>query len=310
MENFQFKEEVEAALKEAEPVVALESTIIAHGMPYPENVETALAVEETVRKTGAVPATIGIIDGEVKVGLSEEEIGKLAEAEEVEKVSRRDFPVVLARGQHGATTVAGTTIVAEKAGIKVFVTGGVGGVHRGGGQFFDVSADLRQLSLSDVAVVSAGVKSILNIGATLEKLETYGVPVLGYGTDEFPAFYSRESGFQVDYRVDSPEEIRKILLSRWDMGLDGGALIANPVPRKDEISSGVMSEIIDEVVEEAEQKKVSGKRLTPFLLDRIVDKTEGDSLETNVSLVKNNAELGGKIAREVMAGKEARNHVR
>ncbi len=301
MESFQFKEEVRDAIDEDRPVVALESTIIAHGMPYPENVETALKVEEIVRSAGAVPATIGVLNGEIKVGLSEEEIGQLAEAEEVVKVSRRDFPVVLARGQHGATTVAGTTIVAEKAGIKVFVTGGVGGVHRGEGQVFDVSADIRQVSLSNVAVVSAGVKSILNIGATLEKLETYGVPVLGYGTDEFPAFYSRESGFQVDYRVDSPEEIGKVLLSRWDMGLDGGALIANPVPRKDEITSEVMSEIIDEVVEEAEQKKVSGKRLTPFLLDRIVEKSGGDSLEANIALVKNNAELGGKIARQVVA---------
>jgi pseudouridine-5'-phosphate glycosidase len=301
LESFQFKEEVRDAIDEDRPVVALESTIIAHGMPYPENVETALKVEEIVRSAGAVPATIGVLNGEIKVGLSEEEIGQLAEAEEVVKVSRRDFPVVLARGQHGATTVAGTTIVAEKAGIKVFVTGGVGGVHRGEGQVFDVSADIRQVSLSNVAVVSAGVKSILNIGATLEKLETYGVPVLGYGTDEFPAFYSRESGFQVDYRVDSPEEIGKVLLSRWDMGLDGGALIANPVPRKDEITSEVMSEIIDEVVEEAEQKKVSGKRLTPFLLDRIVEKSGGDSLEANIALVKNNAELGGKIARQVVA---------
>ncbi len=302
MENFQFKEEVEAALEEDEPVVALESTIIAHGMPYPENVETALEVEEVVRSTGAVPATIGIIDGEVKVGLSEEEIGKLAEAENVEKVSRRDFPVVLARGQHGATTVAGTTIVAEKAGIEVFVTGGVGGVHRGEGQVFDVSADLRQLSLSDVAVVSAGVKSILNIGATLEKLETYGVPVLGYGTEEFPAFYSRESGFSVDYRVDTPKEVADVLKARWEMDLHGGVLVANPVPKEDEISSDAIEEIIAEAVGEAEKENVSGKKLTPFLLDRIVDKTEGDSLETNVSLVKNNAELGGKIAGEVVSG--------
>ena len=302
MENFQFKEEVEAALEEDEPVVALESTIIAHGMPYPENVETALEVEEVVRSTGAVPATIGIIDGEVKVGLSEEEIRKLAEAENVEKVSRRDFPVVLARGKHGATTVAGTTIVAEKAGIEVFVTGGVGGVHRGEGQVFDVSADLRQLSLSDVAVVSAGVKSILNIGATLEKLETYGVPVLGYGTEEFPAFYSRESGFSVDYRVDTPKEVADVLKARWEMDLHGGVLVANPVPKEDEISSDAIEEIIAEAVGEAEKENVSGKKLTPFLLDRIVDKTEGDSLETNVSLVKNNAELGGKIAGEVVSG--------
>lgn len=302
MENFQFKEEVKAALEENDPVVALESTIIAHRMPYPENVETALAVEETVRKTGAVPATIGIIDGEVKVGLSEEEIGRLAEAEDVEKVSRRDFPVVLARGQHGATTVAGTTIVAEKAGIEVFVTGGVGGVHRGEGQVFDVSADIRQLSISDVAVISAGVKSILNIGATLEKLETYGVPVLGYGTEEFPAFYSRESGFPVDYRVDSPKEVADILRARWEMGLNGGALVANPVPEEDEISSATIEEIIAEAVEETREEEVSGKKLTPFLLDWIVDKTGGDSLETNESLVKNNAELGGNIAKEVVAG--------
>ncbi len=302
LENFQFKEEVKAALEEDEPVVALESTIIAHGMPYPKNVETALEVEEVVRSTGAVPATIGIIEGEVKVGLSEREIGKLAEAEDVEKVSRRDFPVVLARGQHGATTVAGTTIVAEKAGIEVFVTGGVGGVHRGEGQVFDVSADIRQLSLSDVAVVSAGVKSILDIGATLEKLETYGVPVLGYGTEEFPAFYSRKSGFLVDYRVDSPKEVAEVLSARWDMGLNGGALVANPVPEEDEISSDAIEEIIAEAVGEAEKENVSGKELTPFLLDRIVDKTGGDSLETNVSLVKNNAELGGEIAREVLAG--------
>lgn len=300
MNPFHYKREVKEALARDKPLVALESTIIAHGMPYPDNVQTAIEVEEVVRKSGAVPATIGIVDGEVKVGLTEDEIQLLAESDEVEKVSRRDLPVVLARGLHGATTVAGTTVIAEKAGINLFVTGGVGGVHRGWSGSFDISADLRQLAISTVAVVSAGVKSILDIGATLERLETYGVPVLGYETQEFPAFYSRESGFDVDYRVDNPKEVAKIMLSRMELDLDGGVMIANPVPEEDEIGFSEMNSLINETLEEAESKDITGKNLTPFLLGRIVEKTNGRSLETNKSLVKSNAQLGSRIAVELV----------
>lgn len=299
MVALQYDSEVKKALAQDKPVVALESTIISHGMPYPDNVKTALEVEEIVRNSGAVPSTIGIVDGEIKVGLSEREIQILAESDEVVKVSRRDMPIVMARGLHGATTVAGTTVVAEMAGIEVFVTGGVGGVHRDASETFDISADLRQLANSNVAVVSAGVKSILDIGATLERLETYGVPVLGYDTEVFPAFYSRESDHSVDYRVNSPEEVAELIHSRLELGLEGGMIIANPVPEGDEIEFSKMNQVIEETLEEARGKDINGKELTPFLLDRIVEKTDGKSLETNKSLVKNNARLGGRIAAKL-----------
>lgn len=292
----EIKDEVKEAIEAGEAVVALESTIIAHGMPYPENIETAVEIEEIIRENGAVPATIGIIDGKIKIGLTKEEIEFLGQADDVMKVSRRDLPVVLAEGRHGATTVAGTMIAADLAGIKVFVTGGVGGVHRGAEKSFDISADLEELKKTSVAVVAAGVKSILDIGLTLEKLETFGVPVLGYQTEEFPAFYSRHSGYNCDYKLDNPQNAANILNSKWDLGLEGGVLIANPVPEEDEIEYPVINEKIEQALADAEERNISGKELTPFLLDRIKEITDGKSLETNISLVYNNAVVGAKIA--------------
>lgn len=292
----ELKEEVKKALAAGEAVVALESTIIAHGMPYPENIETALEIEEIIRENGAVPATIGIIDGKIKVGLTKEEVEFLGKSDEVVKVSRRDLPVVLAEKKHGATTVAGTMIAAELAGIKIFVTGGVGGVHRGAEKSFDISADLEELKKTSVAVIAAGAKSILDLGLTLEKLETFGVPVLGYQTEEFPAFYSRHSGYNCDYALADPENAAEILKAKWEIGLEGGVLIANPVPEADEIKYSVINEKIEQALAEAEDKGIKGKELTPFLLDRIKEITAGKSLETNISLVRNNAVVGAKIA--------------
>jgi len=290
------KEEVKEALKAGRPVVALESTIIAHGMPYPQNIETALEIEDIIRANGAVPATIGIIDGKIKVGLTKKEVEFLGESKEVVKVSRRDLPVVLAEKRHGATTVAGTMIAADLAGIKIFVTGGVGGVHRGAETSFDISADLEELKKTSVAVIAAGAKSILDLGLTLEKLETFGVPVLGYQTKELPAFYSRHSGFNCDYKLESPEHTADILKAKWELGLDGGVLIANPVPETDEIEYSVINKKIEQALAEAKEKRISGKELTPFLLDRIKEITDGKSLETNIALVRNNAVVGAKIA--------------
>ncbi|MFW5736856.1 MAG: pseudouridine-5'-phosphate glycosidase [Halanaerobium sp.] len=293
----EIKEEVKEAIELGKPVVALESTIIAHGMPYPQNIETALEIEEIIRENGAVPATIGIIDGKIKVGLTKKEVEFLGESEEVVKVSRRDLPVVLAEKRHGATTVAGTMIAAELAGIKIFVTGGVGGVHRGAEKSLDISADLEELKKTSVAVIAAGAKSILDLGLTLEKLETFGVPVLGYQTEELPAFYSRHSGFNCDYKLESPEHTADILKAKWDLDLEGGVLIANPVPEADEIEYSVINEKIEQALAEAEAAEISGKELTPFLLDRIKEITDGRSLETNISLVRNNAVVGAKIAK-------------
>lgn len=293
----EIKDEVKEALKKGKPVVALESTIIAHGMPHPENIETALEIEEIIRDNGAVPATIGIIDGKIKVGLTKEEVEFLGESDEVVKVSRRDLPVVLAEKRHGATTVAGTMIAADLAGIKIFVTGGVGGVHRGAEKSFDVSADLEELKKTSVAVIAAGAKSILDLGLTLEKLESFGVPVLGYQTEELPAFYSRHSGFNCDYKLESPEHTADILKAKWELGLEGGVLIANPVPEADEIEYSVINEKIEQALAEAEEQGISGKKLTPFLLDRIKEITDGQSLETNIALVRNNAVVGAKIAK-------------
>ena len=293
------KDEVKEALKNDKPVVALESTIIAHGMPYPENIKTAVEIEDLLREQGVMPATIAIIDGKIKVGLSKDEIEFLGNSEDVFKVSRRDLPVVLARGNHGATTVAATMISAEMAGIEIFVTGGVGGVHRGADKSFDVSADLEELKRTNVAVVSAGVKSILDIGLTLEKLETFGVPVLGYKTEEFPAFYSRKSGYKANYKLDSGLEGAKVIKAKWESGLDGGLIVAVPVPKKDEIPAEIINKKIDQALNEAEKKNINGKDLTPFLLDRIKDITDGKSLDTNISLVKNNALAGAQIAKEL-----------
>ena len=288
--------EVSRALDEGRPVVALESTIIAHGMPYPKNVETALAVEEVIRSNGAVPATIGILGGRIKIGLTKEEIEYMAHAENVLKVSRRDLPFVISKKMDGATTVAGTMIAAHMAGIKLFVTGGIGGVHRGAGESFDISADLEELKMTDVTVVCAGAKAILDIPATLEYLETAGVPVIAYGTDEIPAFYSRKSGEKANCRMDSPEEIGALISMKEALGLKGGILITCPIPDADEIPAEEINTVIDEAIKEAEEKGVKGKESTPFLLSRVKDLTEGRSLEANIKLVLNNADIGSKIA--------------
>ncbi len=293
------KPEVAKALEEGTPVVALESTIIAHGMPYPRNVETAIAVENVIRAEGVMPATIAIINGRIKIGLTKEEIEYLGTADNVLKVSRRDFPLVIAKKMNGATTVAGTMIAAHMAGIKLFVTGGIGGVHRGAGESFDISADLEELKTTEVAVVCAGVKSILDIGATLEYLETSGVPVITYGTEEFPAFYSRKSGFKSECRLDDPKDIADLINAKAALGLRGGMLIACPIPQEDEIPYEKMDVVIKEALKECEEQGVKGKRITPFLLSKVKDLTEGSSLEANIKLVLNNARIGAKIARDI-----------
>lgn len=294
-------EEVRNALEQGKPVVALESTIISHGMPYPDNVKTALTVEKTVRENGAVPATIAIIKGVPTVGLSEEEIEHLGkEGTKVVKVSRRDIPVVIAKKLDGATTVASTMIFAETAGIKVFATGGIGGVHRGATETIDISADLEELHQTNVTVVCAGAKSILDLGLTLEYLETKGVPVLGYKTEELPAFFTRKSGFKVDYRMDSPEEIAAAVKAKDALGLAGGMLVANPVPEEYSMDPDKIEAVISEAVEEAKALGIAGKKVTPFLLEKIRNVTGGDSLFTNVKLVLNNAALAAKIAAELI----------
>ena len=298
LDYLDISEEVKNALAEGKPVVALESTIISHGMPYPRNVETALNCEEIIRANGAVPATIAILKGRLKAGLSKEEIEYLGKSENVVKTSRRDIPFIIAKGLDGATTVASTMIIASLAGIKVFATGGIGGVHRYAQETFDISADLDEFASTDVAVVCAGAKSILDIGLTLEYLETKGVPVVGYQTDELPAFYTRKSGFGVDYRVDSPEEIAKALKAKWDLGLRGGMVIGNPVPEEYQMDYDIINTAIEKAVKEAKEKGIKGKESTPFLLAKIKEITGGDSLETNIQLVYNNADLAAKIAYE------------
>ena len=293
-------EEVKKALAEGKAVVALESTIISHGMPYPQNVETALRVEEEVRKNGAVPATIAIIDGVPTVGCNRDEIEKLGKAGlTVTKVSRRDIPIVIAKGLNGATTVASTMILAEKAGVKIFATGGIGGVHRGAEKTMDISADLDELSKTNVTVVCAGAKSILDLNLTMEYLETKGVAVIGYGTDELPAFFTRESGIKVGYRMDTPKEIAESMKAKEDMGLEGGMLVTNPIPEEYSMDVEVIGEAIDKAVKEAEEKGVKGKDITPFLLDKIQKITGGDSLASNIQLVLNNARLASQIAVEL-----------
>ena len=289
--------EVKHALGNGQPVVALESTIISHGMPYPENVETALRVERAVRENGGVPATIAILGGKLKAGLSEAEIICLGKTgREVVKTSRRDIPFILARGIAGATTVASTMIIAEMAGIRIFATGGIGGVHRGAAESMDVSADLQELAKTSVAVVCAGAKSILDIGLTLEYLETFGVPVVGFGTDEFPAFYTRRSGFGVDYRVDSPEELAKVLKIKWEAGLKGGVIIANPIPEAHEPALAPIQQATETALAEAQRLGVKGKEITPFLLAKIKELTGGESLRANVELVLSNAKLAARVA--------------
>ena len=296
MNYLEIKPEVKEALEQGKAVVALESTIIAHGMPYPKNVETALAVEDVIRKNGAVPATIAIIDGVIKVGLTPEEIEYLGTAKGVMKVSRRDFPVVMAKKMDGATTVAGTMMAAAMAGIKVFVTGGIGGVHRGAGETHDISADLEELKQTNVTVVCAGVKSILDIPGTLEYLETKGVPVVTCGGDYFPAFYSRSSGIPAELREDDPQVIADMIKAKDELGLGGGMLVACPIPEEDEIPFEKMDGVIKEALRECEEQGVKGKRITPFLLSKVKDLTEGASLEANIKLVLHNADIGSRIA--------------
>ena len=289
--------EVAAALAEGRPVVALESTIISHGMPYPQNVETALRVEEAVRNNGAVPATIAILGGRLKAGLSKDEIeylGKTGTA--VTKASRRDLPVLIAKGMDGATTVTTTMMIAHMAGISIFATGGVGGVHRGAETTMDISADLEELAHTPVMVICAGAKSILDLGLTLEYLETHGVPVIGYGTEELPAFYTRRSGFKVDYRIDTPEELAAAFKAQRELGLSGGMLVTNPIPEEYSMDFDVINAAIDEAIAQSVRDGVHGKETTPYLLAKVKELTGGDSLDSNIQLVLNNAALGAKTA--------------
>ncbi|GKV54149.1 pseudouridine-5'-phosphate glycosidase [Sporosarcina sp. NCCP-2222] len=291
-----YSEEVKQAMEAGKPIVALESTIISHGMPYPQNVQTAREVEQIVRDNGAVPATIALIDGMIKIGLSDEELEMFGNSKNVAKASRRDLGYLLATKQLGATTVAATMICADLAGIRIFVTGGIGGVHRGAETTMDISADLEELAQTNVAVVCAGAKSILDIGLTLEYLETKGVPVIGYETDELPAFYTRKSGFPINFRADDEKTVADTLRVKWDLGLQGGAVIANPIPAQDELEPELIDSIIAKALKEAEANGVKGKDTTPFLLAKVKELTEGKSLVANIALVKNNAVVGAKIA--------------
>ncbi|MGI6027995.1 MAG: pseudouridine-5'-phosphate glycosidase [Candidatus Heteroscillospira sp.] len=292
--------EVQAALSAGKPVVALESTIISHGMPYPQNVETALKVEQIIRDCGATPATICIIGGRLKAGCTRDEIEYLGKKGlTVNKTSRRDLPAIVARGEDGATTVATTMIIAAMAGIRVFATGGIGGVHRGAEVTMDISADLEELAQTGVMVVCAGAKSILDLGLTLEYLETKGVPVVGYGTKELPAFYTRRSGFEVDYRMDTPAEIAAAFAAKLDMGLQGGMLVTNPIPEEYSMDHEVINKAIDDAIAECKALGIHGKETTPFLLDKIQKLTGGDSLASNIQLVFNNARLAAAIAAEL-----------
>ena len=287
-----------AAIADGKPVVALESTIISHGMPYPKNVETALWVEQKVRDNGAIPATIAVIGGKMKAGLSIDDIELLGkQALNVRKVSRRDLPMTLSRGENGATTVASTMIIAAYAGIKIFATGGIGGVHRGAGATFDISADLQELARTNVAVVCAGAKSILDIGLTLEYLETHGVPVIGFQTKDFPAFFTRKSGFYVDYTVNSEEELAAMLRTKWAIEpLAGGVIVANPVPHEFEADARMIEKAIKKSLDYAHEQGIKGKAITPFLLAEIEQRTKGASLRTNIQLVLNNAALAARLA--------------
>lgn len=289
-------EEVKKAIAENQPVVALESTIISHGMPYPDNVHTALEVEKIIRNEHAVPATIGIIDGVPVIGMSEEEIEQFGKKKGIVKVSRRDLPVIMAKKLWGATTVATTMILAEMAGIEIFVTGGIGGVHKHAQETFDISADLQELAHTNVSVVCAGAKAILDLPLTLEYLETFGVPVLGYQSSNLAAFYSQDSQLPLDYKMENEEEIARAIYYKRAMNLRGGVLISNPIPKENSLDFDKMAEIIDEAIQEAEQNQIQGKQLTPFLLARIVEKTGGDSLKANIALIYHNAKIGARIA--------------
>ena len=292
--------EVQQALADGKPVVALESTIISHGMPYPKNVETAMLVEKTIRENGAVPATIAIIGGRLKAGLSPEEIEYLGKSgRKVAKVSRRDLAAIVARGADGATTVTTTMIIAHMAGIKVFATGGIGGVHRGAETTMDISADLEELAGTPVMVVCAGAKSILDLGLTLEYLETKGVPVIGYGTDELPAFYTRSSGFGVDYRVDTPAQLAAMFKAQQELGMKGGMLVTNPLPEQYAMDKAVIDAAIEQAVAESKEQGIHGKETAPFLLARVVELTGDNSLESNIQLVLNNAIVASKTAAEL-----------
>jgi pseudouridine-5'-phosphate glycosidase len=291
--------EVQQALKYKKAVVALESTIISHGMPYPKNLETALMLEDQVRKQGAIPATIALINGQIKIGLTKDELTFLAkEGTHVIKTSRRDIPFVLANKLTGATTVAATMIAADKAGIKIFATGGIGGVHRGATQSFDISADLQELAKTNVVVVCAGIKAILDLELTLEYLETLGVPVLGYQTDELPAFYTRKSGFKVDYNMQNPQQIAQLLQTKWELGIDGGVIVANPIPIEHSLDFKLMTNAIEQAIQEQNKLGIKGKESTPFLLAKVKEITRGKSLESNIELVINNVILAAQIAVE------------
>lgn len=297
--HVKISDEVEAALKENKPVVALESTIISHGMPFPQNLDTALLLESTVRKNGAAPATIAVINGCIKIGLDKKDIELLSNSKGVLKASSRDLPSVVSRGLSAATTVSATMVCAKLASIRIFATGGIGGVHRNATMTFDVSADLTELSRTDVAVVSSGVKSILDIGLTLEYLETIGVSVIGYRTDEFPAFFTRESGFRVDHRLDSVDEIAKEINVKRELGLSGGILIANPIPEEYSLDPKEINAAIEAALAEAEKESITGKEVTPFLLSKVNLITSGKSLESNIKLAASNAELASQIARHI-----------
>lgn len=291
--------EIGDALKQKLPIVALESTIISHGMPYPQNKETALHVEQIVKDNGAIPATIAIIGGKIKIGLNNDEIDYLAKSgNKIVKASRRDIPYLLAQKIDGATTVASTMIAAEMAGIRVFATGGIGGVHRGASQSFDISADLQELSNTSVAVVCAGIKAILDLGLTLEYLETFGVPVLGFKTKELPAFYTQKSGFQVNFEMNDTTEIAKLLKIKWDLDLKGGVLITNPIPKEKQLDFNIMNKAIEAAIIEEKRLNIKGKESTPFLLGKVKELTGGLSLKANIELVYNNAKLAAQIAKE------------
>ncbi len=292
----QISEEVQTALNENKPIVALESTIISHGMPYPQNYETAKEVENMVRINGSVPATIAILNGKIKIGLGEDDLQILSNSGNILKASRRDIPVIVSEKLNAATTVSATMICAALAGLKIFATGGIGGVHRNGNDSFDISADLTELSQTNIAVVSAGVKSILDIGLTLEYLETLGVPVIGYGTDEFPAFYTRQSGFKVNYKLDTPEQIGSMIKTKWELGLNGGVIVANPIPEEYSMDKNKIDTAIETALKNADSKGIKGKDVTPFLLGEIKNITGGSSLDSNIKLVLNNAKLAAQIS--------------
>jgi pseudouridine-5'-phosphate glycosidase len=296
---FDFKEEVRGALRDGRPVVALESTLISHGFPYPENLEVAGEMEEIIRGYGVVPATIAIIKGKIKVGLTRGELEFMATSKDILKASRRDLAVIAAKGLNGATTVAATMVVAERAGINIFATGGIGGVHLGAEKTFDISADLQELARTPVAVVCSGAKAILDLPLTKEYLETMGVPVIGFGSEELPAFYCRESGLKVDYVVNDEKEAAGVIRAMQDLGIGGGMIIANPVPEEYALSMEYMNEMIEEAVGAAEKEGIKGKKLTPYLLNKIKELTGGKSLKANIELVKNNARVAAKIAYEL-----------